>query len=429
MIRVFRPAVIIQCLTLALAVTAQAQKQLTLKDAETAAIQNHPRLKAANLSAEAAQQVPTEIRSTLMPNLFSSLTGVTALDNSRITAGGLNNPIILDRLATGLSVSQLIIDFGRTSKVSNSAGLHAQSQGQFAEATKQQVVLDVDRAYFNVLRAEALLRVAEQTVQERQVMLDQVTELTNNKLKSELDLTFAKVNLADAQLLRLNAENEVLAAEADLAQAMGERNTQKFQLAEESMPGPLPPKPDDLIAEALQQRPDISALRLERDSATQFGEAERALRYPSLSAVTSFGVTPVRTSNLSNRYGALGFNINFPIFNGKLYVARLKEAELKADASEQRLQDSSNTVARDVMVAWLRANTAFQRIALSGELLDQAKQALDLAQTRYELGLSSIVELSQGQLNETAAEIASASAKYDYQLQRAILDYQIGVTH
>jgi outer membrane protein len=58
--------------------------------------------------------------------------------------------------------------------------------------------------------------------------------------------------------------------------------------------------------------------------------------------------------------------------------------------------------------------------------LDQATQALDLAQTRYDLGLSSIVELSQAQLNKTSAEIASASAKYDYQLQRAVLDYQIG---
>ena len=59
-------------------------------------------------------------------------------------------------------------------------------------------------------------------------------------------------------------------------------------------------------------------------------------------------------------------------------------------------------------------------------MLDQATQALDLAQSRYDLGLSSIVELSQAQLNKTSAEIASAGAKYDYQFQRAVLDYQIG---
>jgi outer membrane protein len=116
------------------------------------------------------------------------------------------------------------------------------------------------------------------------------------------------------------------------------------------------------------------------------------------------------------------------VFNGKLYNARQKEADIKARASEERLADLSNTVSRDVTVAWLRANTAFQRIALTGQLLDQSRLALELAQTRYDLGLSSIVELTQAQLGQTSAEIASASAKYDYQLQRSVLDYQMGVS-
>ena len=62
-------------------------------------------------------------------------------------------------------------------------------------------------------------------------------------------------------------------------------------------------------------------------------------------------------------------------------------------------------------------------------MLQQAQKSLDLAQARYKLGLSSIVELSQAQLNETSAEIAQASAKYDYQSQTAILNYQIGGLH
>jgi outer membrane protein len=365
----------------------------------------------------------------MMPNLFSSFTGASALDNSRIAAGGLNNPVIYDRVAGGLSVGQLLTDFGRTSKLVGSSNLHAESQTQSAEFTKAQILLDVDRAYFNVLRAQAVLRVAEQTVNARRVVLDQVTELANNKLKSELDVTFAKVNLADAQLLRLNAQNELRAGYAEIAEAMGERNTQEFRLVEEPMPGPLPPTAEGVVAQALQDRPDISALRLERDSNVEFSRAERALRYPSISAVTNFGVIPGHSQALSNRYGALGFNISVPIFNGKLYTARRKEAELKAESSTQRVEDLSNTVARDVMTAWLKASTAFERISLTSQMTDEAQQALDLAQTRYELGLSSIVELSQAQLNETAAEIASASAKYEYQLQRAVLDYQAGLLH
>jgi outer membrane protein len=82
---------------------------------------------------------------------------------------------------------------------------------------------------------------------------------------------------------------------------------------------------------------------------------------------------------------------------------------------------------RDVRVAYLNAQTAFERVGLTAQLLDQAKLALDLAQSRFDLGLSSFIELSQAQLNLTSAQIGVASAKYDYQNQRAMLDYQVGV--
>jgi len=427
MIRVCLVAARIQFLIVVLAASVYGQQPLTLKQAEAIAVENHPRLKAARFSAQAAEQTPLEIRSTLMPNLYSSLTGVGALQNSRIAAGGLNNPIIFDRLATGVTVGQFVTDFGRTSRLIGSADLHAKSQEELTEATRAQVILDVDRAYFGVLRAQAVVRVADQTIKARQVVLDQATELAKNKLKSELDVTFAKVNLSDAELLRLNAQNELRAAFADLAESMGEGSVRDYQLVDEEAPGPLPATAEDLVRQALQDRPDVRAFRFERDSAIQFSDAERLLWRPSISAVTSVGVTPAHASSLSDRYAAVGFNINVPVFNGKLYQERRTEAQFKAQASTERLQDASNSVSRDVTVAWLRANTALQRIALSNELLNQSKQALDLAQARYELGLSSIVELSQAQLNETGAEISNASAKYDYQLQRAILDYQTGV--
>ena len=86
----------------------------------------------------------------------------------------------------------------------------------------------------------------------------------------------------------------------------------------------------------------------------------------------------------------------------------------------------SNRVVRDVRVAYLNATTAYDRMALTKQLLQQAQLSLDLAQTRYDLGLGSIVELSTAQLNLTSATIADTSARYDYQTQRAILSRQTG---
>jgi outer membrane protein len=79
-----------------------------------------------------------------------------------------------------------------------------------------------------------------------------------------------------------------------------------------------------------------------------------------------------------------------------------------------------------VKTAWLAANTARQRMSVTAELLKQASTALDLAQTRYQLGLSSIVELSQAQLQQTQAQIDEANARFEYEADLAALRFQSG---
>jgi outer membrane protein len=138
---------------------------------------------------------------------------------------------------------------------------------------------------------------------------------------------------------------------------------------------------------------------------------------------------PYREDELASRYAAAGFNVNIPIFNGHLYGELRNEADARARAQEQYLRDLQNRIIRDVRTSWLTANSGFQRLSLTDQLLQEATQALDLAQARYKLGLGSIVELSQAQLGITEAQIEQASAKYDYQLQLSVLNYQLGALH
>jgi outer membrane protein len=127
---------------------------------------------------------------------------------------------------------------------------------------------------------------------------------------------------------------------------------------------------------------------------------------------------------LDNTYAAVGANVQIPLFNGFLDTARAHEAKLRAQATEERLLDLRNLISRDVRASWLNANTGFQRLAVTQQLLQQASLALNLAQSRYNLGLGSIVELSQAQLQQTQAEISNAQAGYDYRLSLAVLTYQ-----
>jgi outer membrane protein len=407
-------------------VWAQDIQRLSLKEAEDRAVQNHPQIRAGQYAALAAGETVRQIKSAYFPTLFGSVTGAQAQDGTRIAAGGLNNPTILDRFAYGVSASQMLTDFGRTSDLTASATLRAGSQEQDVAARRASVLLQVDRAYLDALRAQAILRVAEQTVGARQLVVDQVTVLASSGLKSALDLSFTKVNLAEARLLLLQAKNGVQASYAGLSSALGAPQTSTYLLTDEPLPEGLPPDSAALIAQALRDRPDVARERLAQQSQAKFAEAERALWFPTISLIGAAGLSPFHQVGLTNNYSAIGVNVTVPVTNGNLYAARRAEASFRASAEQQTLQDLENLVARDVQIAWLDAQTAFERLDLTNQLLAQATDALDLAQQRYDLGLSSIVELTQAQLNQTRAQIEQATARYEYQARSAALRFQTG---
>jgi outer membrane protein len=400
-------------------------RHLSLNDAEAMALKNNPAISVARLTALASQEVTREVRSNLWPQAYANLTAVDALDNSRITAGGLNNPIVYTRAAGGATISQLITDFGHTTNLVASARLQAKADEQNAAATKQDVLLAVDQAFYNALQAQAVLRVAEQTVASRQLLSDQVSALTKSKLKSDLDLSFANVNLAQAKLLYLDALNNDKAAMASLSAILGYSTLENFELVNETEPlAPPPADIDQLIVDAFSKRPEILALEFESESGEKLQKAQRDQLLPTISALGAFGDAPVRADQVYGPYAAVGVNVQIPVFNGFLYSAKSHEADLRAQATRQRLMDLRNRISRDVRTSWLSASTAFDRVNVSEQLLAQANQALDLAQTRYRLGLSSIVELSQAQLQQTQAEIGNAQAGYEYRLALSVLRYQ-----
>ena len=399
--------------------------RLIVKDAEALALKNNPAISVARLSALASEQVTREVRSSLWPQAYGNLTAVDARNNSRITAGALNNPIVYERAAGGATVSQLITDFGHTTNLVASARLQERADAQNAAATKQDVLLAVDQAFYNALQTHAVLHVAEQTVASRQLLSDQVSALTRSKLRSDLDLSFANVNLAQAKLLYLDALNNDKASMAALSAILGYATLETFELVNDAEPlAPPPADVNPLIADAFARRPEILALEFQSESAEKLHRAEHDQLYPTISALGAFGDSPVRDDRVYGPYAAVGVNVEIPVFNGFLYSAKSREADLRAQASRQRLNDLRNRISRDVRTSWLAASTAFDRVSVSEQLLAQANQALDLAQTRYKLGLSSIVELSQAQLQQTQAEIGNAQAGYEYRLALSVLRYQ-----
>lgn len=403
--------------------------RLTLAEAERVALQHNPTVSIAHLLALAQAQVVRETRSAELPTAMGNLTAVDSHENSRITAGAINNPTVFERAAGGLTVDQLITNFGRTHNLIKSAKSDANAQLENERATAQDITLAVDRAFYQALTAQSVLKVAQQTLRTRQTTDEQIRALTNSKLRSTLDLSLADVQVSQAKLLVLDAQNALAASMAGLNAILGSEAETEYDLVDETpgVPQPSPSNLDDLVQSAFRMRPDLLALQDRSLAARQFSSAEHDLLRPTISALAATGGTPVRSDQIpSSWYGAAGANVSIPIFNGFEYSARAREADLRATAAQEQVRNLRDNITRDVRTAVLNAQAAFQRIGVTQELLDQANTALELAQARYTVGLSGIVDLTQAQLAQTEAQIGVANSRYAYQAALAVLRYQTG---
>jgi outer membrane protein len=408
---------------------AQNRPQLTLTQAEQMVIRNNPRISVARLTALAQHEVTIEARSAELPTVNGEASAVQAEEASRLSAGSLTASRLLQHVGGGANFTQLIYDFGHTHNLVLSRKLEEKASNASALATTEEIVLATDQAFYDALTAQAELNVARDTVNARQTTQTQVNGMTQNKLKSTLDLSFANVDLSQAQLLQLDAQNNADAAMAALDAVLGQDHSVQYALVEDtSAPPPPPPSADPLIQTALQQRPDLQSLNFDAQSAQKFARAQWDQLLPTISAAGTLGIVPVHpgTYYTENWWGAIGGNVNVPIFNGFLYTSQAREARYRAQAAGENGRDLRDRIVRDVRTSWLQANNSWQRMNVTAQLVQQANLAMNLASTRYKLGLSSIVELSQAQLQQTSAQIQDTSARYQYRLALSTLNYETG---
>jgi outer membrane protein len=406
--------------------TAQAPT-LSLADAEARTLKNQPRLAAEALRAQALGKRVQQTRSAYFPQLTANLTAVKANGDSAVAAGAVTTSSISTRVAGGVTLTQLVTDFGRTRDLVRSSRLTAQSASQNTEDVRQQILRDVDQAYFATEAAESVRGTAQAVLVFRRTELRQLTALAQSQLRSTLDVQFAQVLVSEAQMAAVQADSNVQEARAQLTAAMGDDNDPDYVLAEQPQPPALEDDVNLYIREALANRPDLKGLNLQSQAARQYASSESKLNYPTIDILGTAGEVPDRDHTLQQNYGAAGVNIKVPVFNGGLYSGRIAEARLRAQAADRDLRDRSLEIERDVRTSWARAKDAHLQIQVAQDLVDQTGVAVRLAQARYDAGLGSIVELNQAELSQTSALIQAASARFDYLSARAALNYALGI--
>ena len=405
--------------------------RLTLGDAISTALENHPILHSSEFAVQSAEARVKQAQSPYYPQIGGA--GIQTNGSLRSNAflrpsGSLIQPNQSDA-TVGVTASQLLYDFGQTKyRVESQRADRARIEKE-AVARRADVILGVLRTYLSVLKRKRLVQIADETVRERDTIKQQVDTLYRHQIKSKLDLGLVQVQLSDAEFAVIQARNDLSSAFAELNHAMGIEGVPSYELEDVSVEVTRPDLLDSLLSEAQSRRPELLALKERVRTAENRIKAASSQHYPIFQVVGSAG----DTEHISDRpllqeggwWGA-GAIVSVPFFTGFLIQNQVAEATSQKREAESIYLALLQDIQLQVKENFLAMVTLIQQVKVAQAQVEIAREALGLARQRYKLGLSSIVEVTQSEVAVTAAETRLAETQYNAKIAEAQLRYAIG---
>jgi outer membrane protein TolC len=345
--------------------------------------------------------------------------------------GASPSSVLYDTYNASITLNQTLWDFGRTLGAFLAARDMERAALAGVDVAWQAVELDVRTGYYNVLATEALVAVADQTVNSNQKQLDLARGLFEVGQRPRFDVTTADVNYQQSLISQIIAHDAVILYRIALSKAVGQ-DVSKRTLELPSVPQDIDLDVPRLMAEALSARPDLRASELEISAADQNLSSAKSAWYPILGVSASYlwnnsrypvaGGLPAPDSNSWNILGT----ITWPFLNGGASMAQV-DVQSGVLASSRASRDLLLLQVRsDVEQAVTTVNEARARRAVATKLVGQARENLDLAQGRYQAGIGTIIDVTVSQTSYTSAQAQEVKAVFDLASAWAELQHAIG---
>lgn len=411
---------------------------LGYKTAIQIGLEQHPLVKKSQESALAADALMRQAKARYYPQIdaYAIQTGGNIRPLSAFNiAGGQNKPTSYIQ-NTGMIADQMIYDFGQTAQKVLAERANTEAAEKEVLTHKALVILTVQQAYLDCLRQKRLVQIAEQTVKERGVLRDNIALLHKKQLKSKLDLDLMSVELRNAEVLLVQAKNNLRSSFAALNNAMGVRGPGEYTL--EDVPAALASIDtlESLTQAGLTQRPELLGIRDRIQSAEARLKSAQSLFLPTISAAGMGGVIhfsdaptnqdPGATPGFTQPWWGAGATLSVPLFTGYLIENKVAEARQQKYKEERRKADLDNRVALEVTDAYFTLQTAKQQTKVAEQEAVAARNALALANERYRLGLASIVDVTSATTSLVAAEVQLADTTYALQASAVAVAYATG---
>jgi len=421
--------------------------KLTLSQAISIALSNHPLAKQALDETRAAGERTAQARSYLAPQVLGVAQYLRTTDNGigntnfynidgafpRLTGTNHNLPAgdfsqsseTSDNYLAGIAVSQFLFDLGRRRGYVAQRRFEAEAAAAQERLTDLELIFEVSQCYFQLLEARQMVKVFEKALEQRGFHNHEAEVKAKAGLRPQLDVYITQAEVERAQLHLVDARNARDDAKVALDNALGSgEDAPDYEPAEVLAYSQIHDTPEALLKTAFELRPDLKVVE---DQARAMGAQITEYRsdyFPTLSAVG--GYTGVGTGlPVVNNFSA-GIVLTWPLFNGFLTDHQIAEASLQQRALEHEIEDRRQRIILDVKTAFLNWQSSLERIDRAEKTLAASRVELKLAEKRYQAGLSDIVELEDAERQYTEDDAEYANSLYGYSIAKAAVDRASG---
>ena len=396
---------------------------MTLERCIELALGNNPQINAAFHDILASDSRIKQVWSNYFPQI-SWQTGYTRIRQLQLS-DALGRNLTFNYFILGqVTLQQMLYDFGVTQNQATIKRLDYEAYKTTLGATINDVIFQTKDAYFNLLYAFENKRVAEDTVQKFEMFYNQAKAFYEIGMNPKVDVTIAEVNLSNAKLQLIQADNAVNLAVARLNNIMGVPFIDKYNVQERLKYEPVNITFNKSVEIARDARPELKLAELKVESANQTLKLVKKSYFPTLSIE---GQYQLGGKSWTSNYGYnIGGYLNFPTVNGMLIKNEIQEARYLYDKEIANAKNTQNQIYLEIQNAFLTLEEKKNQMPVAILGVKQAKENYELSYGRYRVGEANPTELKDAQINYQQAQLSYYNALYQYNSAKAQLEKAIG---
>jgi outer membrane protein len=414
-------------LYLSLASVSFAQSDtLTLVQCVDIALKNNPQIHVAEGNFEAAQASFVLARSAYFPQISFQASGTK--NAGTFLVGPIARPGAFNSYAASFQGQQLLFDFGRTiGRVSSSSGFADASEQDYRGA-QQDVVLNTHVAYYGLLQAKRVRDVDSETVKQTEEHLKQAQAFYKVGRNPQFDVVKAEVDVANAKVNLITAENALKLARVQLENVLGVKLKEDIVLRDDlEVPQESKIELQAALDSAFRTRPEVIASRTRVEANKALVTSAKAAHLPAINITGGYSWRGFALDEPLYNSWNVGLTFSIPIFEGWAVVAGVDQADANLKAAEASDETTIQSVVLDVQQQYLALQESAERIDASKKLVEQSEEALRLSEGRYNFGVGSPIEITDAQVTLSNARITYIQSLYDYRVSRARLQRAMGI--